>query len=105
MSGFFLLGPRHIGGLLMSALTESQVTAAVTTFVILLFLQLIEAIFPSLDAPWLIAAFQWISVYSRFGTFSMGLLSLVPSLYYISFVAVFLFLTIRVMDRRRWSEA
>ena len=103
--GFFLLGAAIISvGVFMSSLTESQVTAAVTTFGILLFLQLIEAIVPSLDAPWLITAFQWISIYYRFETFSMGLLSLVPSLYYISFVAVFLFLTIRVMDRRRWSE-
>lgn len=103
--GFFLLGSAIISvGLFMSALTESQVVAAVSTFGVLLFLQLVEGIVPSLDIPWLVSAFQWISLFSRYETFSMGLLSLVPSLYYISFVGIFLFLTIRVMDRRRWSE-
>lgn len=103
--GFFLMGSAIISvGVLMSALTESQVTAAVTTFGILLFLQLIEYVAPNLDIAWLVTAFNWLSLYSRFDSFAAGLLALVPCLYYISFISVFLFLTIRVMDRRRWSE-
>jgi ABC-2 type transport system permease protein len=44
----------------------------------------------------------WLSVYERFTPFSQGLFSVTDIFYYISFAAVFVFLTIRTIESRRW---
>jgi ABC-2 type transport system permease protein len=45
----------------------------------------------------------WFSLVARYGSFSRGVLAVGPILYYVSFVATFLFLTVRVIDKRRWG--
>lgn len=46
---------------------------------------------------------RWFSLLDRYREFSLGLLKLSSIIYYISFSFVFLFLTIRVLDGRRWK--
>ncbi len=45
----------------------------------------------------------WFSPVDRFNTFSRGLLSLSPIIYYVTFSAFFLLLTLRMVDKRRWA--
>lgn len=45
---------------------------------------------------------SWFSLLNRYGEFSLGILSLGPVVYYLSFSAVFVFLAVRMVDRRRW---
>lgn len=45
-----------------------------------------------------------ISVFERFQTFSDGVFDLTAIVYYLSVIAVFLFLTVQSMEKRRWSE-
>jgi ABC-2 type transport system permease protein len=45
----------------------------------------------------------WFSLVARYNNFSRGVLAVGPVLYYVSFAATFLFLTVRVIDRRRWA--
>lgn len=45
----------------------------------------------------------WFSLLKRFDTFSMGILDVSSIVYFITFSAAFVFLTIRVIDKRRWS--
>ncbi len=45
----------------------------------------------------------WFSLVARYGNFSRGVLAVGPVLYYVSFAATFLFLTVRVIDKRRWA--
>lgn len=45
---------------------------------------------------------EWFSLLKRYSDFSMGILSLSPVIYYLSFSAAFVFLTVRVIDRKRW---
>ena len=45
----------------------------------------------------------WFSLLQRFQGFAMGILSLNSVLYYLSFCFAFIFLTIRVIEKRRWS--
>jgi len=47
--------------------------------------------------------FDWFSLIKRYTLFSQGVLSLNSAVYYISFIAAFIFLTIRMVDKRRWS--
>ncbi len=45
---------------------------------------------------------SWFSLVKRYNDFSMGILGLSPIVYYISFAGAFVFLTIRMIDKRRW---
>ena len=45
----------------------------------------------------------WFSLNRRYASFSMGLLRLDSLLYYLSFSGLFLFLTIRRIEKRRWN--
>ena len=106
--GFLLLGFSYVAiGVLMSALTESQVSAAVLTIGVNLLLQILESVGSSVSIPGfplLNTVISWFSLYSRYYDFAAGILSLANVFYYISFCGVMLFLAVRVIDKRRWSE-
>jgi len=44
----------------------------------------------------------WISMLKRYEDFNLGILGLSPVVYYLSFSAAFVFLTVRMIDRKRW---
>lgn len=46
---------------------------------------------------------EWFSVLNRFESFYMGILNVSDIVYYITFSAVFIYLTISVIEKRRWS--
>ena len=52
---------------------------------------------------WIRAVLSWISIYSRFGNFQNGLFDFASILYYASICGVFVFLTVRVYEKRRWN--
>lgn len=45
---------------------------------------------------------SWFSLVKRYNDFALGVLGLSPVVYYISFSGAFVFLTIRMIDKRRW---
>jgi len=45
----------------------------------------------------------WFSLNRRYGSFTMGLLKFDSLLYYVSFSGLFLFLTVRRIEKRRWN--
>ncbi len=51
----------------------------------------------------IVKVFSWISVVSRFNSFSSGVFSLTDGVYCITFSIIFLYLTINVIEKRRWS--
>ncbi len=102
--GFILLGASFIAfGVFSSSLTESQIIAAIVSVVGLIFMWLLQGIAPGLGGIWS-KVLSWFSLYSRSEDFFVGILSLGPIVYYLSFSAVFIFLTIRVIEKRRWSK-
>ena len=91
-------------GVFVSSLTENQLTAAVGTMaIILLFLRIgiINSLLPS--SFWLRYVFDCVSIFTRFQTFVNGYFDLSSLLYYLSVTVVFVYLTIRVYDRRRYN--
>ena len=91
-------------GLFVSSLTENQLSAAVGTIAIILVLLgigLVSALLPS--TYWIRFVLDAISVFTRFQTFTNGYFDLASVVYYLSVSAVFLFLTVRVYDRRRYN--
>lgn len=155
--GFALLGAAYLAmGLFISSLTDSQVVAAVISFIVFLFTVLMEGIAgifptdnktaltvftimtilicilvhrmmhnltvtiilgaigiaglvgiyltkPTLFDGSLIKAFQWISVISRFDTFSVGILDISGIIYYLSIIFIFNFLSVQIIKKRRWN--
>jgi ABC-2 type transport system permease protein len=45
----------------------------------------------------------WFSLLKRYNQFNLGILSLSPIVYYITFSAAFVFLTVRMLERKRWA--
>lgn len=101
----FFVGMTFIAvGIFVSALTENQLTAAVGTMAILLVLLAVGIINTFLPSNyWLRYVFNCISVFTRFQTFTNGYFDLSSVLYYLSVAAVFVYLTVRVYDRRRFG--
>ena len=50
----------------------------------------------------IVRSLQWLSVYARFTNFSNGILNLSDVVYHISFTALFIYLTVNVIEKRRW---
>ena len=91
-------------GIFVSALTENQLTAAVGTMAIILVLLVIGVVNTLLPSNyWLRYVFDCVSVFSRFQSFVSGIFDLSSIIYYLSVGAVFVYLTIRVYDRRRYN--
>jgi ABC-2 type transport system permease protein len=58
---------------------------------------------PTNYQSFIIRFFQWFSLVTRYDDFNRGILSISPIVYYISFCAAFNFLTVRVIEKRRWK--
>ena len=91
-------------GLFVSAITENQLSAAIGTMsIIIVFLAigLINSLLP--NEFWLRYVINAVSVFSRFQTFTNGYFDLSSLVYYLTVSALFIYLTVRVYDRRRYN--
>ena len=91
-------------GLFVSALTENQLSAAIGTIAIILgFLGigLLNSLVPTKYAIRFV--FSALSIFSRFQSYVNGYFEFASVIYYLSVSAIFLWLTIRVYDRRRFG--
>ena len=100
-----LVGAVYIAiGIFVSSLTENQLSAAVGTMAILLgFLAIgiVSMMFPA--TFWLRYVFNFISIFTRFQNFTVGYFDIASTVYYVSIAAIFVYLTIRIYDRRRYN--
>jgi ABC-2 type transport system permease protein len=102
--GLLLLGAAFIAlGTFISALTENQLAAAVITISVIFLMLGLGLVSSLIDVYWIRMVLSWISVYSRFGNFQNGLFDFAAILYYASICGVFVFLTVRVYEKRRWN--
>ena len=80
---------------------------AILAAAVILFLYFFESgytpRFRSVFAGFLQNFFGWFSLNRRYQNFSFGLLKFDSLLYYISFSGLFLFLTVRLIEKRRWN--
>lgn len=102
--GTLLLGAAIIAlGLFVSSLTESQVVAAVSTFAVSLILFMIDTFKTQVKAKWLLEVIGWFSLGKRFNDFTIGVIDYANIIYFLSIAAFFIFLTVRLIERKRWS--
>ncbi len=90
-------------GVFISSLTENQIIAALVTMAVLLVLMMLSVFNSYITVPFLRTVLDWFSILNRFSNFTYGIFDPAALLYYLSLSGVFLFLTVRVFERRRWS--
>ena len=102
--GLMLLGAAFIAiGMFVSSLTENQLAAAVITVAIIATMLLLDFVNGFIDNYVVRFILSWISFSTRFSAFQTGQFDPSALLYFVSTCGVFLFLTARIYDKRRWG--
>jgi ABC-2 type transport system permease protein len=103
--GLLLLGGMLLAlGSFFSSLTESQLIAAILSFGAVLVLWVVDFTSPGQTGV-VAAALQYLSVYRHYDDFTRGILDTSNLIFYLSFVAFWVFLTVRSLDSIRWRRA
>ena len=90
-------------GIFLSSLTDSQVLAAVGGIGVSVLLATMDTLVSVINVKFITTIAEWISFTGRFNTFCTGVLDYANLAFFLSFTAVFLFLTVRVQEKRRWA--
>lgn len=100
--GLLLLGTALISvGLLISALTENQIIAAIGGFCTGFFLMLLDSISVSVTNPVAAKLLVAMSFRTHYKKFTLGVCSVTDIVFYLSVTAFFLILTICAFEKRR----
>jgi ABC-2 type transport system permease protein len=103
-AGVLLLGGSLLAlGTFISSLTENQLIAAVLTFAAFLFVWVLDL--GSSASGGIGAIVQYLSVIRHYDDFTRGVIDTSALIYYFSFIALFIFLTVRSIDSMRWRRA
>lgn len=99
-----LIGMTFIAiGIFVSSLTDNQFTASFGTIGILLVLMIVAMLNNIIDSYAVRLVLDWLSIYSRYMNFTYGIFDFGAVVYYTSLCVVFLFLSVRVFEKRRWA--
>jgi ABC-2 type transport system permease protein len=100
--GLFLMGSAFLAvGTFVSSLTENQIVAAVGTFGALLLLWVLNWV-SSAAPPRVAGLLDKLSIIERYSDFSRGIIEIQDATYYVLFAIFFLFLTLRVLESKKW---
>lgn len=99
-AGVFLIGLSFLSlGVFASSLTENQIIAAVLSFTFVLILWLLSWVTESLgpDNP-----INYFAISSHFDDLNKGVIDMRDIIFYFTFIFFWLFMSIRVIDSKRW---
>ena len=100
--GLLLMGGCFLSlGLFISSLTKNQIVAAMATFAVFLMLWVINWI-STFVGPTTQTVLQYLSLTEHFDDFAKGVIDTKHVVYYLSFIAMGLFLTMKSVDSERW---
>ncbi len=102
--GMLLLGMAIIAmNIFISSLTESMVVAAVVGMAAGLVIDTMSSFSKLVPIPWVQFVLEKIDFLNYYTNFTYGILSIVDVIFFLSVTGLFLFFTVRVLERRRWS--
>ena len=100
--GLLLMGGAFVSlGLFISSTTNNQIVAGVVTFVVFLLLWIIGW-FADSAGPTIGPITSYLSITEHFDDFAKGIIDTKHVVYYLSFIAMGLFLTMKSVDSERW---
>lgn len=103
--GILLLGAAMISiGAFLSAITENQIIAAISTFAVSLFLNMTGSISPLLPVTWMQNAFNGLSFSLRYNSFVLGIIDISAVVFFLSLCFLFLFYCVRTIEHRRYVD-
>ncbi|MHC4822122.1 MAG: ABC transporter permease, partial [Planctomycetota bacterium] len=104
--GMMLFGAFHIAiGIFASTLTQDTILGAFMAFVLTLFFWVVQPLMEAkqlLDTPYWNEAASYLAPTTHLDPFLKGLLSPVDAVYFLSFTFFFLFLSVRLIEYRKW---
>lgn len=104
LAGTLLMGAALVSvGMFISSLTENQVVAAVGALVCCMVLMMLNVVSSAIPAGFLRDCLNSLAFYNRYYPLTAGVFNAADLLYFISFIVVFNFLTMRVLEKRRWA--
>ena len=99
-----LLGAAFVAiGVFISAMTENQIVSFVLSIGVMLVFLLFGALNSVIPFEPVRKVLSWLSIYTRFTNFLYGVFDFNAILYYASITFIFLFLTVRIYEKRRWA--
>jgi ABC-2 type transport system permease protein len=103
--GLVLMGGALLAiGLLLSSLTESMFVAGILTFGVSYIWVTLDSIASSYaDNKLITAVVGFLSISQRYNHFTLGTVQYNDVVFFLVIQALFLFLTVRLLDRKRWS--
>ncbi len=102
--GLLLFGTALISiGTFVSSLTESQIVAAIISIGAGLLISYINTFANSLGVEFLQNALRAISFTTPYQNFAVGIIKLSDVVFFLSVPVLFIFFTIKVLERRRWN--
>jgi ABC-2 type transport system permease protein len=100
--GLLMMGGSFLSlGLFISSLTRNQIVAGMITFSVFLLLWVINWV-SSFVSPEAQTIINYLSVTEHFDDFARGIIDTKHIVYYLSFIATGLFLTMKSVDSERW---
>ncbi|MCM1577222.1 MAG: ABC transporter permease, partial [Ruminococcus sp.] len=104
MAGLLLLGAAFISiGTFISSLTELQIVAAILSIIVNFVLYMIDVMASNVSWEVLRKVMVSVGFYNRYTEFTQGILNITSIVFFISAIFVFNFLTVRVLEKRRWG--
>jgi ABC-2 type transport system permease protein len=104
--GILLLGSAYMAmGVFASAITKSQISAAMVSLVggfTLFMCSFLGAIFPT-QSSGLASLVAYVGLMDHMRDFAQGIIDLRPVMFYLSLTTLFLLLTWKVVESRRWK--
>ena len=102
--GMMLLGGAIIAiGMFISSLTESTVISGILTWLVNILVLYMSSFASMISTEWVANIFNRLAFISVFEGFSSKIFSIADVVYFLSIIAVFLFLCVRSLEKRRWS--
>ncbi len=102
--GLFLFGMALISiGTFVSSLTESQIVAAIISIGAGLLISYLDTLSGSISVGFIQTILSSISFTTPYQNFAVGIIKLSDVVFFLSVPVLFNFLTVRVLERRRWN--
>ena len=104
MLGILLLGGALIAiNVFISSLTESVVIAAVISMGVNLLIYFMNQITGLIPITWITTILGKLDFVNYYSNFTYGLLNVADVIFFVSVIGLFIFFTVRVLEKKRWS--